>query len=156
MLSDIFIKRPVLATVVGIVIVIIGAVSIFGLPIQQYPTIAPVQIQVSTVYAGANAETVAQSVAAHIEAQINGVPDMLYMNSTSSASGQMTINVYFKETVDPDIAQVLVQNRVNLATPQLPAAVNTYGVTVQQQSSSVMMLIAITADAGRYPLTYVT
>lgn len=156
MLSDIFIKRPVLASVLGIVIVIIGAVSIFGLPIQQYPTIAPVQIQVSTVYAGANAETVAQSVAAPIEAQINGVPDMLYMNSTSSASGQMTINVYFKETVDPDIAQVLVQNRVNLATPQLPAAVNTYGVTVQQQSSSVMMLIAITADAGRYPLTYVT
>lgn len=156
MLSDIFIKRPVLASVLGIVIVIIGAVSIFGLPIQQYPTIAPVQIQVSTVYAGANAETVAQSVAAPIEAQINGVPDMLYMNSTSSASGQLTINVYFKETVDPDIAQVLVQNRVNLATPQLPAAVNTYGVTVQQQSSSVMMLIAITADAGRYPLTYVT
>ncbi|WP_374332168.1 efflux RND transporter permease subunit [Aestuariivirga sp.] len=156
MISDIFIKRPVLATVLGIVIVIIGGLSIFGLPIQQYPTIAPVQIQVSTVYAGANAETVAQSVAAPIEAQINGVPDMLYMNSTSSASGQMTINVYFKETVDPDIAQVLVQNRVNLATPQLPAAVNTYGVTVQQQSSSVMMLIAITADAGRYPLTYVT
>jgi len=156
MLSDVFIKRPILATVLGIVIVIIGAVSIFGLPIQQYPTIAPVQIQVSTVYAGANAETVAQSVAAPIEAQINGVPDMLYMNSTSSASGQLTINVYFKETVDPDIAQVLVQNRVNLATPQLPAAVNTYGVTVQQQSSSVMMLIAITADAGRYPLTYVT
>ena len=156
MLSDIFIKRPILATVLGIIIVIIGGVSIFGLPIQQYPTIAPVQIQVSTVYAGANAETVAQSVAAPIEAQINGVPDMLYMNSTSSASGQLTINVYFKETVDPDIAQVLVQNRVNLATPQLPAAVNTYGVTVQQQSSSVMMLIAITADAGRYPLTYVT
>ena len=156
MLSDIFIKRPVLATVLGIVIVLIGGLSVFGLPIQQYPTIAPVQIQVSTVYAGANAETVAQSVAAPIEAQINGVPDMLYMTSTSSASGQMTINVYFKESVDPDIAQVLVQNRVNLATPQLPASVNSFGVTVQQQSSNVLMIIAITADAGRYPLTYVT
>jgi multidrug efflux pump len=156
MLSDIFIKRPVLATVLGIVIVMIGSISAFLLPIQQYPTIAPVQIQVTTVYAGANAETVAQSVAAPIEAQINGVPDMLYMTSTSSASGQMTINVYFKESVDPDIAQVLVQNRVNLATPQLPASVNTFGVTVQQQSSNVLMIIAITADAGRYPLTHVT
>ncbi|PZF78943.1 hydrophobe/amphiphile efflux-1 family RND transporter [Aestuariivirga litoralis] len=156
MLSDIFIKRPVLATVLGIIIVMVGGISVFGLPIQQYPTIAPVQIQVTTVYAGANAETVAASVAAPIEAQINGVPDMLYMTSTSSASGQMTINVYFKESVDPDIAQVLVQNRVNLATPQLPASVNTYGVTVQQQSSNVLMIIAITADAGRYPLTYVT
>jgi multidrug efflux pump len=156
MISDIFIKRPVLATVLGIVIVMIGSISAFFLPIQQYPTIAPVQIQVTTVYAGANAETVAQSVAAPIEAQINGVPDMLYMTSTSSASGQMTINVYFKESVDPDIAQVLVQNRVNLATPQLPASVNTFGVTVQQQSSNVLMIIAVTADAGRYPLTYVT
>jgi multidrug efflux pump len=83
MISDIFIKRPVLATVLGIVIVMIGCISAFFLPIQQYPTIAPVQIQVTTVYAGANAETVAQSVAAPIEAQINGVPDMLYMTSTS-------------------------------------------------------------------------
>ncbi|MEI7599630.1 MAG: efflux RND transporter permease subunit [Aestuariivirga sp.] len=156
MLSDIFIKRPVLATVLGIVIVMIGGLAAFGLPIQQYPTIAPVQIQVSTVYAGANAETVGASVAAPIEAQINGVPDMRYMTSTSSASVQMTINVYFKESVDPDIAQVLVQNRVNLATPQLPASVNSYGVTVQQQSTNTLMIIAVTADAGRYPLTYVT
>jgi multidrug efflux pump len=154
--STFFIKRPIFATVFAIIIVMMGAISIFGLPIAQYPTIAPVQIQVTTVYPGADAETVSQSVAAPVEAQINGVAGMLYMTSTSSASGQMTINVYFDESVDPDIAQVLVQNRVNLATPKLPAPVVQYGVTVQQQSSSVLMLVAVTAQAGRYPLTYVT
>ena len=156
MFSKFFIEHPVFSSVVAIVIVLIGMVSLVGLPIAQYPNMAPVQIQVSTSYAGADAETVAQSVAAPIEAQINGVESMLYMNSTSSATGQLTINVYFQESVDPNIAQVLVQNRVNLAVPQLPDAVTKFGVNVQQKSSSIMMIIGVFAKGGRYPLTYVT
>lgn len=156
MLSEFFIRRPIFTAVVAIVIVLVGALSMTALSVAQYPTIAPVQINVSTVYYGADAETVAQSVAAPIEAQINGVEDMLYMTSTSSSSGQLTISVYFDATVDPDIAQVLVQNRVNLAVPRLPTPVVNYGVTVQQISSSVMMLVAVTSEGGRHPLTYVT
>ena len=128
MLSEFFIRRPIFSAVVGIIIILIGGLSITALPVAQYPTIAPVQINVSTVYYGADAETVAQSVAAPIEAQINGVENMLYMTSTSSSSGQMTISVYFDATMDPDIAQVLVQNRVNLAVPKLPQPVVSYGV----------------------------
>ncbi|HUC65386.1 MAG TPA: multidrug efflux RND transporter permease subunit [Stellaceae bacterium] len=156
MFSKFFIDHPVFASVVAIVIVLIGTVAVVNLPIAWYPTIAPVQIQVTTSYAGADAETVAQSVAAPIEAEINGVANMLYMTSTSSASGQLTINVYFDLSTDPDIDQVLVQNRVNLATPQLPQAVIQYGVNVQQQSSSVLMIVGLYAKNGRYPLRYVT
>jgi multidrug efflux pump len=156
MFSKFFIDHPVFASVVAIVIVLIGTVAVVNLPIAWYPTIAPVQIQVTTSYAGADAETVAQSVAAPIEAEINGVANMLYMTSTSSASGQLTINVYFDLSTDPDIDQVLVQNRVNLATPQLPQAVTQYGVNVQQQSSSVLMIVGLYAKNGRYPLRYVT
>jgi len=156
MLSAFFVQRPIFSTVVALIIILIGGLSITGLPVEQYPTISPVQINVSTVYYGADAETVAESVAAPIEAQINGVEDMLYMTSTSSASGQMSISVYFDATVDPDIAQVLVQNRVNLALPRLPDPVTEYGVSVQQVSSSVLMLVAVTAENGLLPLTYVT
>jgi multidrug efflux pump len=156
MFSKFFIDHPVFASVVAIVIVLIGTVAVVNLPIAWYPTIAPVQIQVTTSYAGADAETVAQSVAAPIEAEINGVANMLYMTSTSSASGQLTINVYFDLSTDPDIDQVLVQNRVNLATPQLPQPVIQYGVNVQQQSSSVLMIVGLYAKNGRYPLRYVT
>ena len=156
MLSAFFIRRPIFSTVLALIIVLIGGISTTGLPVAQYPAISPVQINVSTVYYGADAETVAESVAAPIEAQINGVENMLYMTSTSSASGQMSISVYFDATVDPDIAQVLVQNRVDLALPRLPKPVAAYGVSVQQVSSSVMMLVAITAEDGLLPLTYVT
>ncbi|QYZ69623.1 efflux RND transporter permease subunit [Neotabrizicola shimadae] len=156
MLSAFFIRRPIFSTVLALIIVLIGGISTTGLPVEQYPAISPVQINVTTVYYGADAETVAESVAAPIEAQINGVENMLYMTSTSSASGQMSISVYFDATVDPDIAQVLVQNRVDLALPRLPKPVAAYGVSVQQVSSSVMMLVAITAEDGLLPLTYVT
>lgn len=156
MFSKFFVDHPVFASVTAIVIVLMGTVAMLNLPIAWYPTIAPVQIQITTSYAGADAETVAESVAAPIEAQINGVDKMLYMTSTSSASGQLTINVYFDLSVDPDIAQVLVQNRVSLATPQLPQAVIQYGVTVQQQSSTVLMIIGLSAKDGRYPVRYVT
>jgi multidrug efflux pump len=156
MFSKFFIERPIFASVISILIVIAGLVSMFSLPVAQYPTITPVQIQVTTTYPGADSKTVGDSVAAPIEAQINGVDNMLYMTSTSSNTGQMTMTVYFSLNTDPDIAQVQVQNRVNLAMPQLPEAVTQYGVSVQKQSSSPLMIIAIVNKDGRYSRDYVT
>ena len=115
MFSRFFIEHPIFATVVSLVIVIAGCVSMVLLPVEQYPTITPVQVTVSATYPGADSQTVADSVAAPIEAQINGVDNMLYMTSTSSSNGQLQLTVYFSLNTDPDIAQVQVQNRVNLA-----------------------------------------
>jgi multidrug efflux pump len=156
MFSKFFIERPIFATVVSLLIVIAGLVSALVLPVGQYPTITPVQIQVTTTYPGADAKTVGDSVAAPIEAQINGVDNLLYMTSISSNTGQLTITAYFTLDTDPDIAQVQVQNRVNLALPQLPEAVTQYGVSVQKKSSSFMMIIALFDKEGRYSPQYVT
>ena len=156
MFSKFFIERPIFATVVSLIIVIAGLVAINALPVSQYPTITPVQIQVTTTYPGADSRTVGDSVAAPIEAQINGVDNMLYMTSTSSNTGQMTITVYFTLDTDPDTAQVEVQNRVNLAMPQLPEEVTKYGVSVQKKSSSILMIFAVTDKEGRYSPDYVT
>ena len=125
------------------------------LPVEQYPSITPVQVTVSATYPGADSKTLADSVAAPIEAQINGVDNMLYMSSTSSSTGQLSLTVYFSLDTDPDIAQVQVQNRVNLALPQLPEAVTQQGVSVQKKSATIMMLLAITAPGGRYSADYV-
>lgn len=156
MFSKVFINRPIFTTVISLIIVIAGLVSMKSLPVSQYPTITPVQIQVTTTYPGADAKTVGDSVAAPIEAQINGVDNMLYMTSTSSNTGQMAITVYFSLETDPDIAQVQVQNRVNLAMPQLPNSVKQYGVSVQKKSSSTLMIIAVYDKEGRYSQDYVT
>lgn len=156
MMPTFFINRPIFTVVLSLLIVIAGLVSMRALPVSQYPTMTPVQIQVSASYPGADAKTVGDSVAAPLEAQINGVENMLYMTSTSSNSGQVTITVYFSLDTNPDIAQVLVQNRVNLATPQLPSTVLQYGVTVQKKSSSTLMIIALYDKEGRYGREYVT
>ena len=156
MFSKVFIQRPIFTTVIALIIVIAGLVSMTSLPISQYPTITPVQILVTTTYPGADAKTVGDSVAAPIEAQINGVDNMLYMTSTSSNNGMMTITVYFTLETDPDIAQVQVQNRVNLAMPQLPNSVKQYGVSVQKKSTSTLMIIAVYDKEGRYSQDYVT
>lgn len=154
MFSRFFIERPIFATVISLLIVIAGLVSMKFLPVAQYPSITPVQIQVTTTYPGADSKTVGDSVAAPIEAQINGVDNMLYMTSTSSNTGQMTITVFFSLDTDPDIAQVQVQNRVNLALPQLPNAVQQFGVSVQKKSSSILMVIAVMNKDGRYTPEY--
>src|SRR6478672_9918549 len=155
MFSKIFIDRPIFTTVISLIIVIAGFVSMKSLPVSQYPTITPVQIQVTATYPGADAKTVGDSVAAPIEAQINGVDNMIYMTSTSSNTGQMTITVYFTLETDPDIAQVQVQNRVNLALPQLPEAVVQFGVSVQKKSSTPLMIINVYNKDGRYSPDYV-
>jgi multidrug efflux pump len=153
--SRFFIERPIFAAVVAILLTLAGAVALTALPVQQYPGITPVQVTVQATYPGADSQTLADSVAAPIEAQINGVDNMLYMSSTSASSGQMTLTVFFSLDTDPDIAQVQVQNRVNLAMPQLPAAVTQLGVSVQKKSSSIMMLVAVFARDGRYSPEYV-
>ncbi len=156
MFSRFFIERPIFAAVVSIIICLAGLVSMAVLPVQQYPTITPVQVTVSATYPGADSKTLADSVASPIEAQVNGVDNMLYMSSTSSANGQLTLTVYFSLDTDPDIAQVQVQNRVNLALPQLPTAVTQLGVSVQKKSSSIMMLIGVYGKGERYSAEYIT
>jgi len=156
MFSKFFIEHPIFATVVSLIIVIAGLVSMKALPVAQYPTITPVQVQVSATYPGADSKTVADSVAAPIEAQINGIDNMLYMTSVSSNTGQMTITVYFTLDTDPDMATVQVQNRVNLATPQLPQSVNQYGVSVYKKSATPMMIVSIFNRDGRYSPEYVS
>ncbi len=155
MFSSFFIKRPIFAIVVSLLVVIGGLLSMFQLPIEQYPNMSPVQITVSASYPGADAETVAQTVAAPIETQINGIDNMIYMTSSSSSSGTMMLTVYFGIGTDPDIAQVQVQNRVNIAEPQLPTEVITNGLTIEKRSSSILMLVGIYSPDGRYDRDYI-
>src|SRR5262245_55619380 len=143
MFSKFFIERPIFATVISLILVLAGLVAMAVLPVEMYPSITPVQVQVTTTYPGADSKTVGDSVAAPIEAQINGVDNMIYMTSTSSNTGQMTITVFFTLNTDPDIAQVQVQNRVNLAMPQLPQAVAQFGVSVQKKSAATLMIIGV-------------
>ncbi|MCU0600342.1 MAG: multidrug efflux RND transporter permease subunit [Desulfobacterales bacterium] len=155
MFSRFFIERPIFATVISIIICLAGLVALTALPVEQYPTITPVQVTVSATYPGADSKTLAESVAAPIEAQINGVDNMIYMSSSSSSNGQLTLTVYFTLDTDPDIAQVQVQNRVNLALPQLPEAVTQLGVSVQKKASSIMMMIAIFSEGERFSSEYI-
>ena len=145
MLSATFIKRPILSNVIGIIIVLIGAVSIFGLPVAQYPQMTPPTIQVSTSWPGANAKLIQQLVASNIENQVNGVQDMLYMQSYSTDAGTYSLTVTFETGTDPDMAQVNVQNRVAIALPMLPAAVQAQGVTTKSQPSDILQFVTVTS-----------
>jgi len=154
-LSHFFIDRPIFASVLSIIIVVGGLVAMFNLPVAQFPDITPPSITVTTTYPGASSEVVAQNVAAPIEQQVNGADNMLYMSSTSSSTGNMTLTVYFEIGTDPSLAQVDVQNRVNLALPTLPDAVTKQGVSVQKRSSAFMMVIAVYSPDNSYPQTFV-
>ena len=150
-----FIERPVLSTVVSIVIVILGILAITTLPVTQYPDIAPPTVQVSANYPGANAATVLESVIIPIEEQINGVEGMDYITSSASNTGGASIQVFFDQGVDPDIAAVNVQNRVARATPLLPREVTQSGVTTQKQQTSALMYFTMISENPEYDATFI-
>jgi hydrophobe/amphiphile efflux-1 (HAE1) family protein len=146
MLPVFFIRRPIFAMVISLIIVIAGGVCILILPIQEYPEVTPPTVMVSATYVGANAYTVEESVTRPLEDKINGVKGMIYMQSSSTSTGQATINVYFEPGYDLDIAAVDVQNKVSMATPQLPSEVRQQGVVVDKQSPSIVCIVGITGD----------
>ncbi|QDU56923.1 efflux RND transporter permease subunit [Aeoliella mucimassa] len=146
MLSKFFIERPVFANVIAVVTMLIGAVCLWELPIEQYPEITPPTVRVTTNYPGATAKTVADTVAAPIEQQVNGVEGMLYMQSTSSGDGSYSLTVTFEIGTNLDDAQVQVQNRVAIGEPQLPEEVRRQGVTVKKQSTNIILVLSLTSD----------
>lgn len=151
-----FIDRPIFAAVISILITLAGWVALRGLPIAQYPPIAPPTVQVDCYYPGASATVVAQTVAAPIEQQVNGVEKMLYMNSQSTNDGSYTLTVTFKPGVNLNLAQVLVQNRVALAMPQLPDVVRQTGVTTRKRSPDILLTISLNSPTHRYDQLYLS
>src|SRR2546423_14512563 len=156
MLTSFVIGRPIFAAVLSIVIVIAGLVAMFNLPVAQYPPITPPSIMVMCNYPGANAHDVADSVAAPIEQQINGVEDMLYMVSQSNNDGSYTLTVTFRPGVNLSFAQVLVQNRINLAMPLLPDVVKQAGVTTRKRNPDILMVVGIYSPSDRYDQLYLS
>ncbi|MEM9063303.1 MAG: multidrug efflux RND transporter permease subunit [Pseudomonadota bacterium] len=155
-LTHFFIDRPIFATVISVIITLVGAAAYFALPVTQYPQIAPPTINISAVYPGASAETVADTVATPIEQEINGVDGMLYIVSQSTGDGRVSINVVFELGTDLDEAQVLVQNRVAIAEPRLPEPVRRLGVNTQKSSPDLMMVIHMFSDDGSRDQLYVS
>ncbi|MFP4272058.1 MAG: efflux RND transporter permease subunit [Halothiobacillaceae bacterium] len=150
MISKFFVDRPVFATVIAIVIVLSGMVAFKALPVEQYPQIVPPQVSVTATYGGASAEVIAESVAATLEQQINGVDDMLYMESSSSDAGYTTVTVTFANGTDADQATINVSNRVQQVSAKLPEEVREQGVVVQKQSSSLLMVLTLVSESGQF------
>src|SRR5246127_504699 len=156
MFSHFFIERPIFASVLSIVITLAGAVAVANLPVAQYPPITPPSIWVSCTYPGANAQVVADSVAAPIEQQVNGVEGMMYMVSQSNNDGSYTLTATFKPGVNLNFAQVLVQNRINLALPLLPDVVKQAGVTTRKRNPDILLVVAFYSPSGRYDQLYLS
>src|SRR6185295_11129302 len=151
-----FIRRPIVAIVISILMVMIGGATIFSLAVEQYPFLAPPNIRVTANYPGASAEAVEQSVATPIEQEVNGVDALIYMKSSNTSDGRMQLDVNFEVGVDQDTANVLTQNRVSSAQARLPSAVIQQGVTVKKQSPSILMLISLYSPNGSYDANFLT
>jgi hydrophobe/amphiphile efflux-1 (HAE1) family protein len=151
-----FIDRPIFAAVISILIVLVGGIAYFNLPIEQYPEVAPPQVRVQASYPGATPETIADTVAAPIEQEVNGVEGMLYMTSSSTADGTMQLDVTFEHGTDLDVAQVLVQNRVAIAEPRLPDEVRALGVTTIKRSPNLMIVVHLLSPDNTYDQLYVS
>src|SRR5207248_2135315 len=156
MISHFFIDRPIFASVLSIVITLAGGIAVLSLPIAQYPEITPPSVQVSISYPGASAQVVADTVAAPIEQQVNGVAGMLYMSSQSGNDGSYTLTVTFDIGTDLNTALVMVQNRVALAIPQLPTSVQRQGITVRKRTPDILQVIDFTSPDGRYDDLYLS
>ncbi len=156
MFSKFFIERPIFATVVSLIIVLSGLVAMKALPVEQYPNIVPTEIQVSAIYPGATAEVLADTVAAPLEQEINGVKNMIYMYSNATSSGYLTLGVVFDIGTDPDQATIDVNNKVQMATPKLPSEVTKQGVTVEEKSNSILQVIAMRSTTDQYDTVYVS
>ena len=156
MISQFFIDRPVFAAVISIVIVIVGGIALFALPIDQYPYISPPAVRVSTSFPGATANTVAESVAIPLEQELNGVPNMIYMTSRSTNTGSMSLEVTFDVGTNPDLAAVDVQNQAKLAESDLPIDVVAEGVSVEKQAAIDLLKIAVTSEDPKYDSVYLS
>ncbi len=149
-MGNFFVRRPIVAMVIAIFMVIVGVVSLGGLPTEQYPNITPPVVEVRATYTGANAVSVEQSVATPLEQQINGVDNMIYMKSINANDGTMNIQVSFEIGTDPDMNTVFTQNRVAAATAKLPEEVKRLGVTTEKSLPNILMLVTLTSEDGRY------
>ena len=154
MIAKFFIERPVLANVIAVLTIVIGAVAVFALPVAQYPNVVPPTVQVTTRYPGASAQTIVDTVALPIEQQVNGVEGMIYMQSYAAADGSYSLTVTFKIGTDLNAAQILVQNRVSAALSSLPQAVQAQGVNVQKKSTSILQIVTLSSPNSRYDSLY--
>jgi len=155
MIANTFIKRPVTAIVISILIVIVGLIAILDLPVSQYPDITPPTVQISSLYSGADAQTVEQTVTTPIESQVNGTPGMAYIASNSTSYGRSNINVVLNVGKNPDIAALDIQNRVGIATPQLPDYVKRLGITTRKRTPSILMLVGIYSPGNSHGITFI-
>src|SRR5258708_5899225 len=155
-LSHFFIDRPIFAIVISVITIILGSIAYRVVQVAEFPEIRPPPVVVTAKYPGADPKTLAEEVAEPIEQQVNGVENMLYMSSESAVDGTMQLTVTFKLGTDPNIAQVLVQNRVQIAEPQLPAEARNIGGTTQKQSPDILMAIGLTSQSKTYSSLYLS